>query len=124
MGTEHFEPHAESTRAARTFVLVETGVEELVAERVALLVSELASNAVLHARTPYSVTASRRGSIVRVEVHDESEALPRMRQFHLDAPTGRGLHLIDKLASSWGVVPSAGGTGKTVWFEVDAEAAS
>ncbi len=71
-------------------MLVETEVAEPVADHVALMVSELASNAVLHARTPYSVTASRDGDLVRVEVRDGSSLMPHVRQYSLEAPDGSG----------------------------------
>ncbi len=124
MATEHFPPTTYSAREARRFVLVETEVGETVADHVALMVSELASNAVLHARTPYSVTASRHGDLVRVEVRDGSSLMPHVRQYSLEAPTGRGLRIVDSLATRWGVEPGDAGEGKTVWFEVDAGEAS
>ena len=122
MATEHFPPTTFSAREARKFVLGETEVEEIVADNVALMVSELASNAVLHARTAYSVTATRHGDLVRGEVRDGSSLMPHVRQYGLDAPTGRGLRIVDALATRWGVLPGVDGEGKTVWFEVDAGA--
>jgi anti-sigma regulatory factor (Ser/Thr protein kinase) len=80
------------------------------------LVSELATNAVIHARTPYTIAVSHEGDTVRVGVHDLSDVNPRRRAYGLDATTGRGLRLVATLASSWGIDPET--EGKVVWFEV------
>ncbi len=83
---------------------------------VVTLVSELATNAVIHARTPYTIAVSHEGDTVRVWVHDLSAVIPRRRAYGLDATTGRGLRLVATLASSRGVDPET--EGKVVWFEV------
>ena len=83
----------------------------------ALLVSELASNALLHARTGFTVVLETRpGGALRVEVADGSRGVPRARRYGGEATTGRGLHLVEELADSWGVERSA--DGKTVWAEL------
>ncbi len=79
----------------------------------ALLVTELVTNAVLHARTMVQVCLERRDEIVRVEVRDGSPVRPAQRNHGLDATTGRGLTLVARLAASWGV--DMGGNGKVVW---------
>ena len=82
-----------------------------------LLVSELATNAVLHARTDMTlVVAVTRGEL-RVEVHDGSVAPPVQRNYEDEAMTGRGLGLLEQMADRWGV--EHGGDGKAVWFELD-----
>ena len=86
------------------------------ADEVTLLVSELASNAVRHASTPFTVSMQCDGTTVRVEVADHDPALPVPQQPHAEAVTGRGLLIVDALATRWGVEPSA--DGKTVWFEL------
>ena len=83
------------------------------------LTSELATNAVIHARTPFTVEVSRDGQIVRICVLDTSPAPPRLRDYGLDATTGRGMRLVASLAVDWGVQPQ--GRGKTVWFELPAD---
>ncbi len=85
------------------------------------LVSELATNAVIHARTVYTVAVSRAGDTVRVGVQDRSAVIPRRRAYGLDATTGRGLRLVATLASNWGI--HAESDGKTVWFEMPREGA-
>ena len=84
-----------------------------------MLVSEVVTNAVLHARTPFSVEVSRGGDAVRVSVSDGSPALPRQRTYGTDATTGRGIRLVATLSVQWGVEPDGRG-GKVVWFEVAA----
>lgn len=85
-------------------------------EPMLLCLSEVVTNAVLHARTTLSVTASQHGDTVRVEVADGSPVQPVRRRFADVSPTGRGLHLLDRLTTSWGIEPD--GDGKTVWFEM------
>ena len=106
------------------FVLAHAQVSQDDAERIALLVSELAANAVLHAGTPYTVAALRTTHAVRVEVRDESAALPHFREVGPATATGRGLHLVEKLASRWGVDAADDGQGKTIWFEIDVDTCS
>lgn len=59
----------------------------------------------------------RRGaSIVWVEVFDHDLRLPRIRSAGADDEGGRGLYLVDQLASRWGSRPTP--DGKAVWFEI------
>jgi anti-sigma regulatory factor (Ser/Thr protein kinase) len=81
-----------------------------------LLLSELVTNAVVHAGTDVEVRLTSNEGVLRVEVSDGNPRLPAARRPSALAGTGRGLHLVQALASSWGVVPVAG--GKMVWFEV------
>lgn len=85
-----------------------------------LLTSEVVTNAVLHAG-PHPVgeemvmgVACDRG-VIRVEVGDHTSSLPVTRH-NGDESGGRGLPLLDALASAWGVMPR--NAGKVVWFEV------
>lgn len=105
-------------------ILRRLGAEDL-EESAELGVSELATNAMLHARTTFSVSVRTTGQgRVRVEVHDSSPVPLQLRRFGLSATTGRGLRLVASVSSAWGIEVSSG-TGKTVWFEpaaLDAEA--
>ena len=82
-----------------------------------LLVSELVTNAVLHARTDVDLVVRLVPRGIRIEVEDQSAAAPVVRRYEDEAMTGRGLALVDQLASRWGVEPGDG--GKAVWFELD-----
>jgi PAS domain S-box-containing protein len=83
-----------------------------------LAVTELVTNAALHAHTDIGVTVVADAASVRVEVSDGSPVLPGRRRYDEGATTGRGLALVGTLASDHGVVP-LDGTGKVVWFEID-----
>jgi anti-sigma regulatory factor (Ser/Thr protein kinase) len=114
-----FPPESLAVRRARAFAVEAAGLEGEPGSVMALLVSEVASNAVLHAGTPFTVGVSRGPGQVRVEVEDGSPTLPVPKHYDIDAPTGRGLRILEALASRWGVVEA--GDGKVVWFEFDLE---
>ena len=90
-----------------------------VVEVVTLLVSEMVTNAVLHAGTEVTLRIGHEGKSVRVEVTDQSPAMPNLREVSSDSPTGRGMWLIQELADAWG--QQARGNGKCVWFEMALE---
>ncbi|WP_079023301.1 ATP-binding protein [Streptomyces odonnellii] len=83
-----------------------------------LILSELLSNAGLHARvTPEQVIETRyfrSSGALRIEVHDGSPERPQPRAAGPDASDGRGLLLVDALADAWGVAERTG-PGKVVW---------
>ncbi|MGH8928741.1 MAG: ATP-binding protein, partial [Acidimicrobiia bacterium] len=81
------------------------------------LVSELVTNAVLHARTPFLVKVTVAPDLIRVSVTDGDRTQPLMKQHGLSDPTGRGLRIVDAMADRWGVDPDV--DGKTVWFELE-----
>ncbi|AYC37683.1 ATP-binding protein [Streptomyces griseorubiginosus] len=87
-----------------------------------LLTSELVTNALVHTDHDAVVTATVGPQALRVEVRDFVAHRPRMRIPEAGESThGRGLVLVQSLADAWGV--RAHGVGKSVWFELDAEAA-
>lgn len=114
-------PEPASASAARRFAedVLRQWHETELAEVVALLVSELVTNAVLHAGSPVQLAVRRRGPTVRIEVGDESPVIPGLRDYSDDATTGRGLGMLEMLAQSWGVEPATP-AGKIVWFELPA----
>ena len=82
-----------------------------------LLTSELATNALVHARTEFQVTVAHlHDDGRRIAVTDGNAHVPEPRMAPADATTGRGLALVDAMASAWGA--HRHGRGKTVWFEV------
>jgi PAS domain S-box-containing protein len=83
---------------------------------VALVVSEVVTNAVVHAGTAIGLSVQVFGGRVRVEVQDGSPHLPDRREQSPMAGFGRGLMLIESVVDAWGV--ARGSHGKTVWFEV------
>jgi two-component sensor histidine kinase len=82
---------------------------------MALVVTELVSNAVRHAGGDILLVIEDTGGARRVEVWDTSAAPPRMQADSLDAESGRGLVLVDTLSTTWGW--SAGG-GTQPWAKV------
>lgn len=85
-----------------------------------LLVSELVTNALLHGHPPLELILRDILTGVRVEVHDSNPAgTPYMRDDGAGMQSGRGLLLVDQLATRWGWSESNRGPGKCVWFEVD-----
>jgi anti-sigma regulatory factor (Ser/Thr protein kinase) len=108
-----------SVRKARGFtadVLADDGVEASVIEVAVLLVSELVTNAVVHARGPICLTVHTDAHWVRIEVQDPGRRRPVLRAATLDAVDGRGLLVVDGLATDWGTEQRA--THKVVWFEI------
>ena len=112
------DPKPESVGEARRLVadvLAERAGDDAV-DVATLLVSELVTNAVLHAATPIELSCELDRSGVYVSVRDESPAMPGRRHYDDDALTGRGLEMVELLADTWGVEPD--GTGKAVWFRL------
>jgi anti-sigma regulatory factor (Ser/Thr protein kinase) len=104
---------------ARRFVVratVAAGWEEH-ADDVALLTSELATNAVLHGQRPIAVTVEAGGHRLRVEVQDAAPALPMELDPSPEMEHGRGLAIVEALADDWGAERVAG-NGKVVWAEL------
>jgi hypothetical protein len=115
-------PTADSVPAARRFVcdrLTALGAAAA-CDDAETLVSELATNAVLHARTEFTVEVSRAGETIRVRVGDLSVVLPRQRSYGTGSTTGRGMRLIASVAAAWGVDGPIS-SGKAVWFELPAD---
>ncbi|MFJ6437182.1 ATP-binding protein [Streptomyces sp. NPDC091416] len=92
---------------------------------VAVIVAELAANAVVHGYVPgrdFELRLKTLGADgVRIEVSDaRSERRPEMREEQAGAEAGHGLRLVEALAAKWGVAERV--VGKTVWAEAGAGA--
>jgi PAS domain S-box-containing protein len=81
-----------------------------------LLVSEVVTNALVHAGTPIDLQAAVGAAGLRVEVTDGNTQTPVRRSFGAMAGTGRGLRLLEQLVDRWGILTYE--DGKTVWFEL------
>jgi anti-sigma regulatory factor (Ser/Thr protein kinase) len=115
-GVEPIPDHVATVRRQARLVLQSWALDEF-SWAVVLLMSELASNVVRHARTPYDVTMTWDRHRVRVSVRDANTAPPRPRvQVTQAEADGRGLLLVTDLATRWGWEPHA--DGKVVWFEL------
>ena len=114
-----------SCRIAREFVhSVIGGVED---PRVALIVTELVANAVVHAHAGPRLRVVWDGRTVDVEVEDDGPGEPVLRTPDPFTPSGRGLALVDRIADAWGVAsPPAPAAGrpeeadhrKVVWARI------
>jgi hypothetical protein len=118
--TARFHVDPDAPFAARRFVAgllaCRPFVNRVSGDDVQLVVSELATNAVIHAGTPFSVSVSSDGSVMRIAVSDWSAIRPVLRDGSPAALSGRGLRLVAAVSSAWGVDPSP--DGKTVWAEL------
>jgi anti-sigma regulatory factor (Ser/Thr protein kinase) len=114
-------PATTSARQARRFVrdtLSRWGDERFV-DAAALLVSELVTNAVIHASSPIDVSVGHEGihATLRIEVRDQSLRPVQVRGFDPEAVGGRGLALVEAISDRWGVENDD--AGKRVWFELE-----
>jgi len=107
-----------SVRLARRFVAEQlTDFDDVTAESVILMVSELATNSIRHAASEFSITVTSTRQHLHVEVTDYGSGTPVARSALPSDTTGRGLQIIAELADDWGVHSKRSGT-KTVWFTV------
>ncbi|MFD0267341.1 ATP-binding protein [Streptomyces sp. NPDC127106] len=93
------------------------GLDDL-ADTAELLVSELVTNALRHARGPVRLNLRATDDRLLCEVEDACDADPVRRTAPLGAEGGRGIELLDLLGEAWGSYRTA--TGKTTWFELSA----
>jgi anti-sigma regulatory factor (Ser/Thr protein kinase) len=117
---QSFAPTPDSVPEARQFVLDELpGLPQPTLDSIGLIVSELATNAVLHAATVFTVTLDLSAETVALEVTDRGPGRPVAQdppppeQLH-----GRGLLIVSRLAQDWGIRPAPGAAGKTVWVKL------
>lgn len=105
-----------SVREARLFVcglLRAHGLADVAAD-AELVVSELATNAVTHAGTPFIVTLDRDGSRLLVAVQDGTSDRPVLVTAEVTEARGRGLAIVDALSHDWGS-DERPATAKSVW---------
>ena len=118
--------------AARTFAATGRGPREArrfaaeilagwnrpdLADEAAVIVTELATNSVIHARTEFTVSMSRRpDGTIRLAVRDASPLPPRQRQAAELDGSGRGLRLVEAISAGWGAEPLA--DGKVIWADL------
>ncbi|MFI5976617.1 ATP-binding protein [Streptomyces sp. NPDC051452] len=93
------------------------------AEDVLLVVSELVTNACLHAEGPDELVLSCDNKVIRVEVSDRGTGQPAPRTPHrAGRPGGHGMFIVQRLCLDWGVVRATDRPGKTVWADLGAPA--
>ena len=91
------------------------------AEDVLLVVSELVTNACLHANGPEELRIGTGSKVLRLEIVDLGTGSPSPRTPHrAGRPGGHGMFIVQRLCLDWGVVRNPDGAGKTVWAELAA----
>jgi len=105
----------ESVRAVRSFVREMASQWGADPDVAALLASELAANAVVHANSVFEVRVPTDGEVFRVEiVNDAPEMIAALKE--PSEESGRGLHIVEALSKRWGT--EAYDHEKVVWFEL------
>lgn len=105
-----------SASRARDFVCLHLAEHSLLylVEDIRLVVSELATNAMVHARTPFTVTLAAEDRTVLLTVRDGSTTVPVRAGPQVTDTRGRGSLLVEELSLAWGASTAADGT-KSVW---------
>jgi anti-sigma regulatory factor (Ser/Thr protein kinase) len=114
-----FEPSPESVSEARAFLreaLADRAGDDDVVDELQLALSELATNAVRHAGTPFEVVVQTEGH-VRIAVEDASSEAPVPRPESASAVDGRGIGIVAAVCDRWGVHVAQ--DRKCVWCERD-----
>jgi len=109
-----------SPRRARRFVrdtLEPLDVPTATIDDAELVATELVTNSVMHARSNVTLSVECADRRVRLRVEDHSPVRPVVRNAAAGSATGRGLFIVEQLASQWGIDLQRG--GKTVWVELD-----
>lgn len=115
MSTARFPDVPASVPQARDFVAdALSALDGEVRNRAVLITSELATNAIRHAHSPFRVTVAISGEEVKVAVTDSSGVVPVPRQPSRTDAHGRGLMILRTLADRWGIDTEPATT--TVWF--------
>ena len=119
MASLELTPDVTSPSRARAFtrqLLGEWHIASHITEDAELLVTELVTNAVVHAATPVTVEISRENRVLRFIVSDGARGSIPLRVPVAEAVTGRGVYLLDRISDDWRVVETD--EGKSVLFEL------
>lgn len=120
-----FDAHPVSASLARSFVVDQLERDELsqLVDPVRLVTSELATNAIVHARTPFTITLERIEDVVVLTVTDHSPRAPVRHAPGRTGSSGRGLDIVAMTSLDWGV-DAGRDASKRVWasFSVDGHA--
>jgi anti-sigma regulatory factor (Ser/Thr protein kinase) len=118
---ERFRPDPQAVSGARRFLRralkhIEAGpAGDGLVDSLIMAANELTTNAVLHARTDFTVRVLFGAQRVRVEVSDGNTRMPQPCLTPADATSGRGLAIVDGTGLQWGAERHA--RGKTVWVQ-------
>ena len=111
-----------SAARARDFVRLHLVTHQLphLVEDVRLVVSELATNAVAHAQTPFVVSLSMANGSVLLAIEDQSSAVPIRSAPDVTDMSGRGLMIVELISQEWGIRTDARAR-KSVWASFPSE---
>jgi anti-sigma regulatory factor (Ser/Thr protein kinase) len=105
-------------RSLLTQLLGQWEMEDFV-DLASLLITELVANAISHVPGTCAVELTRRGDALRISVVDSGPGVPDLRSPGISASGGRGLHIVNALATAWGIEYLDDGA-KAVWAELKA----
>lgn len=116
--TRSFPADPQSIPAARHFVaeFLKDVVPEETRDAIEIMVSELATNAIRHAGSGFTLRLYVSDTHVRVEAIDTGPGVPELRSPSPTEPSGRGLRIVQGLAEAWGQTSTD--EGKMVWFTI------
>lgn len=117
--TEDLPAHLRSAGEARSLVrsTLDGWTDDDRIDDIVLCVSELVTNAVVHAASSPRIMVHVRPAVIHVEVSDASGVLPVEKAAGPADTSGRGMSILSGFTDRWGSLRRSGG-GKTVWFEV------
>lgn len=107
-----------AARARHWVVEVLRGTPHDMVDTIALVVTELVSNVVRHARTDCVLRIDLRRGVARIEVTDDAPGQVVVRAPGPAELAGRGLQIVQSLADEWGVTTDGSSHGKTVWATI------
>ncbi len=110
-----FVPTPDALRAVRNVVtdVLGTWRASAICDDARVVACELATNAMVHARSPFVLSLSHTGSAVEIAVRDASSVGAELQKLDVQRPGGRGIAIIAGLAACWGTRTES--DGKTVW---------
>ena len=111
-----FEAEPKSASIVRQYVRESLDSLRLGSDEAVLLANELATNAIVHARSEFVVEVSVNELTCRIGVIDHDQRRPDKIAGDHEETRGRGLELVEALSDTWGVEDRA--DGKAVWCDV------
>ncbi len=115
---QEFSPRPTALRQVRAFTRTVLAAWDLPSDETVLIINELATNAILYARSDFVVSLRRRRDLLIIEVADKSPEVPVAKGPGNSGIGGRGLTILEALSRAWGFHADLNG-GKVVWAEVD-----
>jgi len=108
----------EAGQARRHVAQACEGLSRDVVEIAQLLTTELVTNAIDHGAGEITLDITREPQDLRVDVTDAAPGRPRAADATPDQTRGRGMLIVESLASAWGIEPPSGSRRKSVWFKL------